>query len=195
MKGCVFNKLTIYCLLVVLGGLVIMIKGLIQKLCEPMFPESERYGTYFNPNANIYMKFCDDDKSNDYRYVLFSRSIDSLNYSTADYIKISKCIETSFAVYFLTDSTGKVNILCPSDEFYGSNIIAINSNKFPIDTIARFRSNRFQFIDDGNHNSWMVDSGNYSEMNCSEGFVNLSINGSMSTPLCSIRDYQHIRPE
>lgn len=51
---------------------------------SPPFPESERYGCYYNPYNDIYLSFYDDEKNNDYQYVVFTKMTSGLSFSQAN---------------------------------------------------------------------------------------------------------------
>ena len=156
-KGCMFNKLTIVCLIIVIGSFLFM---LIKMWPSPPFPESERYGCYYNPYNDIYLSFYDDEKNNDYQYVVFTKndkrpvvfSSERKKFSpiSSDYIKIEKSFDSNFFVFFFKDSTGRNNILCPSEDFLGNKIISVHSNDFIIDTLSRLFHNemygRIRFV-------------------------------------------------
>lgn len=67
-KGCMCNKLTIVCLVIVVSGLLLMLSKMWP---APPFPESERYGCYYNPFNDIYLSFYDDEKNNNIQYIVF----------------------------------------------------------------------------------------------------------------------------
>lgn len=182
MKGCVFNKLTILCVATVFGSLLFMLSKMLPK---SLFPESERYGIYYNPYNDMYMGFFDDPTNDDYRYITFSRVPSQIPSDSTDYIKIEKSVDTNFFIFFFTDTIGQLNVLCPSEEILGSKIVSVNSNKFIIDTISRERS--LNFILDEHTGYYNLSVRNYSSMKCIEGFVSLAYLNSLYTPLCSIR--------
>lgn len=179
MKGCIFNRLTIFCLVVVFGGLFFMLLNMWPK---PPFPESERYGVYYNPYHDICMGFLDGD---DCRYILFSRDYNTTLSSTADYIKIEKSRKTSFNIYFFNDSIGRLNILLPSDGILESSIDSAHSHKFVIDTLPYENSRNFALNSHTGYYGLTVSD--YSSMECIEGFVSLAYKGSRFSPLCSVR--------
>ena len=190
-KGCMFNKLTIVCLIIVIGSFLFM---LIKMWPSPPFPESERYGCYYNPYNDIYLSFYDDEKNNDYQYVVFTKndkrpvvfSSERKKFSpiSSDYIKIEKSFDSNFFVFFFKDSTGRNNILCPSEDFLGNKIISVHSNDFIIDTLSRENSPNFIF---NKHNGYYnLTIQDYSSMRCMDGFVLLAYRGSPYTPLCSV---------
>ena len=123
-KGCMLNKLTIVCLVIVVSGLLLMQSKMWP---VPPFPESERYGCYYNPFNDIYLSFYDDEKNNDIQYIVFSKndkqdvvfSKDLKKFSpiSSDYIKTDKSFSSCFFVFFFKDSTSRINILCPSEDF------------------------------------------------------------------------------
>lgn len=191
-KGCMFNKLTIVCLVIVVGGLLLMLSKMWP---APPFPESERYGCYYNPFNDIYLSFYDDEKNNDIQYIVFSKndkqdvvfSKDLKKFSpiSSDYIKTDKSFSSCFFVFFFKDSKSRINILCPSEDFLENKIISAHSNEFIIDTLSRENSPNFIFDKHSGYYDLTVQD--YSTMKCMDGFVSLAHRDSPYTPLCSVR--------
>lgn len=182
MKGCIFNKTTIICLAIVVAGLVILLYNMWPK---PEYPESERYGIYYNPYHDIYMEFLNDPQNSDYRYILFSDKIDALNVKKSDYIKIARYDNANFCITFFKDSLGKTNIYCPDEDIDGSYVVGIRSRQFVIDTISKEKYRHCVY--DSKTGYYVLNVHEFSMFQCLGGYVSLSYNYSQFTPLCSIR--------
>lgn len=90
-----------------------------------------------------------------------------------------------FFVFFFKDSTSRINILCPSEDFLENKIISVHSNEFIIDTLSR--ENSPYFIFDKHSGYYDLTVQDYSTMKCMDGFVSLAHRDSPYTPLCSVR--------
>lgn len=182
MKGCMFNKLTIFCLIIVIGGLFVMFYAMWPK---PLYPESERFGTYYNPFNKVFLSFKKDLNNEDCQYIYISSSSVLSSKDTSDYIKIESSPKACLNFYFFSDSIHKLHILCPTDQTMECKIVDAHSNRFLIDTCAS--ENSKYFCEECTYNQYGINVYNYSLMVCWEGYVSLAFRDSKLTPLCSFR--------
>lgn len=184
MKGCILNKLTIFCLIFVIGGLFWMLYEMWPK---PAYPESERFGTYYNPYNKIFLSFKQSLNNKDYQYVYILSDLMRYDNDTCDYIKIKSSPKMCLNFYFIKNSKNQLIVLCPTDQILDCDIVSVHSCHFFIDTCASEKSKYFYKSEYDGQN--IINASNYSIMECWEGYVSLGFCNSQLTPLCSYRGF------
>lgn len=168
-----------------MGGLLLMIYEMWPK---PVYPESERFGTYYNPYNKIFLSFKDTPNNKDYQYIYISSSLSSCGKDTFDYIKIKSSPKICLNFYFISNSKYQLEILCPTDQVLEGKIVLVHSCNFLIDTCAS--ENSKYFFKRKSDGQYRINVSDYSIMKCWEGYISFGIRDSQLTTLCSFRDEQ-----